>query len=148
GSPTELVPLCAPPDLSSRVQELEAQLASAQAELSTCRADLKLSADNAALMTAQVRQLQTLLADCRAENCPSKGLPDTGQTQCYDLTGRVVSCAGAAQRGQDAHYATGCPSQGRYIDNGDGTVTDLCTGLMWQKDTADTNGDGKVNLLD
>jgi hypothetical protein len=36
------------------------------------------------------------------------------------------------------------PAAGRFADNGDGTVTDTCTGLMWQKDTADVNGDGQV----
>jgi hypothetical protein len=31
----------------------------------------------------------------------------------------------------------------RFVDNGDGTVTDTCTGLMWQQKTAlDVNGDG------
>src|SRR5262249_38123095 len=30
-----------------------------------------------------------------------------------------------------------CPSEGRFVDNGDGTVTDHCTGLMWQKEAAD-----------
>jgi len=36
----------------------------------------------------------------------------------------------------------------RFIDNGDGTVTDSCTGLMWQKATADFNQDGMVGLED
>jgi hypothetical protein len=36
----------------------------------------------------------------------------------------------------------------RFVDNGDGTVTDTCTGLMWQKDTADTNGDQEISLAD
>jgi len=35
--------------------------------------------------------------------------------------------------GQDAFYQAGCPSTNRFQDNGDGTVTDNCTGLMWQK---------------
>jgi hypothetical protein len=46
-------------------------------------------------------------------------------------------------RGQDGFYQTGCPLEGRFVNNGDGTVTDTCTGLMWQLDTADVNGDGK-----
>lgn len=33
--------------------------------------------------------------------------------------------------GQDAHYQINTPS---YMDNGDGTITDNVTGLMWQKD--------------
>jgi hypothetical protein len=32
----------------------------------------------------------------------------------------------------------------RFVDNGDGTVTDTCTGLMWQQLTADGNGDGDL----
>ena len=63
------------------------------------------------------------------------GLPDTGQTKCYDAAGAELPCDSATCRGQDGSYATGCPSEGRFVDNGDGTVTDNCTGLMWQKDT-------------
>jgi hypothetical protein len=53
----------------------------------------------------------------------------------------VVSCSNetdcdiADNHGQDGFYRAGCPSEGRFTDNGDGTVTDNCTGLMWQKDT-------------
>jgi hypothetical protein len=46
-------------------------------------------------------------------------LPDTGQTVRYTLT-----------FGEDADFAGHGPA---YIDNGDGTVTDSITGLMWQK---------------
>lgn len=65
------------------------------------------------------------------------GLPyaviDTGQTACYDEEGSVIACPvdNAACCGQDAQYQ-GIPPA--YIDNGDGTVTDLGTGLMWVKD--------------
>jgi len=38
--------------------------------------------------------------------------------------------------GQDGFYQAGCPTAGRFTDNGDGTVTDNRTGLMWQKKTA------------
>ena len=81
--------------------------------------------------------------------CPSDdqpvGLPDTGQTTCYDQNGRVIDCTSDTCAGQDGLYATGCPSEGRFVDNGDGTVTDTCTRLMWQQDTADVNGDGLRN---
>lgn len=33
----------------------------------------------------------------------------------------------------------------RFVNNGDGTVTDLCTGLLWMKATADIDGDGVVS---
>jgi len=64
-------------------------------------------------------------------------LAATGQRACYGLgenQGWVeVLCAEASCAGQDGRYATGCPSEGRFTNNGDGTVTDHCTGLMWQK---------------
>jgi uncharacterized protein DUF1566 len=65
-----------------------------------------------------------------------KGLPATGQTKCRDKMGGEISCNNADFPGQDAFYQAGCPSEGRFVDNGDGTVTDTCTGLMWQKNTA------------
>ncbi|MBI4583448.1 MAG: DUF1566 domain-containing protein [Planctomycetes bacterium] len=76
------------------------------------------------------------------------GLPDTGQTTCYDRN-REIPCDGATCPGQDGIYATGCPSEGRFaIDNQLGKVTDFCTGLMWQWDTADVNGDGRIDGQD
>jgi hypothetical protein len=87
--------------------------------------------------------------------CPPpapKGLPATGQTKCYGIiegTGWTeVPCDQAGCQGQDGQYAAGCPSEGRFVDNGDGTVTDTCTGLMWQQDTADVNADGKIDGRD
>ena len=57
---------------------------------------------------------------------------DTGQQRCYD-NGREANCPaeGSAFYGQDAQYAGVQPS---YVDNGDGTISDLNTGLMWQQD--------------
>jgi hypothetical protein len=56
---------------------------------------------------------------------------DTGQAKCYSDT-REIPCPqeGEAFYGQNAQYAGVQPS---YKDNGDGTVIDLNTGLMWQK---------------
>ena len=85
---------------------------------------------------------------CQAAGVEGKGLPDTGLARCYDASGAEVPCESAACPGQDGVYATGCPSAGRFIDNGDGTVTDRCTSLMWQKDTTDLNGDGRSTVED
>ena len=75
-------------------------------------------------------------------------LPATGQTVCYDAAGAVTVCATGDCLGQDAFYAAqgvGCPNDGnRFVDNLDGTVTDTCTNLLWQKDTADLSGDGVI----
>lgn len=81
--------------------------------------------------------------------CP--GLPVTGQTKCYgDLEGQWVEqpCEIVGCSGQDGFYKAGCPSEDRFVDNADGTVTDHCTGLIWQKDTADVNGDVKIDAAD
>ena len=37
--------------------------------------------------------------------------------------------------GCETQDSEGCPSEDRFVDHGDGTVTDACTGLMWQQDT-------------
>jgi fibronectin type 3 domain-containing protein len=55
-------------------------------------------------------------------------LPDTGQTLCYDSSGNVIDCTGT---GQDGAYDINPMT---FVDNGNGTVTDNNTGLMWQKD--------------
>jgi hypothetical protein len=60
--------------------------------------------------------------------------------------GKVIDCASTEYPGQDGFYRAGCPKEGRYVDNGNGTVSDTCTGLMWRKDTADVNGDGQISL--
>jgi hypothetical protein len=57
---------------------------------------------------------------------------DTSQGKCYDNNAEISCPAeGSAFYGQDAQYAGLAAS---YRDNGDGTVSDLVTGLMWQKD--------------
>lgn len=58
-------------------------------------------------------------------------IPDTGQDRCYSLS-REIPCpkAGYEYYGQDAQYQGPAPS---YVDNGDGTVTDMVTKLTWTK---------------
>ncbi len=56
---------------------------------------------------------------------------DTGQELCFSEQGQVVSCFST---GQDASYGGNLPN---YTDNGNGTVTDNVTGLMWQQDPGD-----------
>lgn len=58
-------------------------------------------------------------------------LPRTGQKLCYDVKGAVISCAGT---GQDGAFRAGEPFPvPRFNDNGDGTVTDRLTELVWLK---------------
>ena len=57
------------------------------------------------------------------------GLPKTGQYSSYAW-------------GDDAYYQKGYPLGGgqRFLDNGDNTVIDLATGLMWIKDPGQVSG--------
>jgi len=60
-----------------------------------------------------------------AQNCGNSNpspLPDTGQTQKYTTT----------TFGEDSDYTINPPS---YTNNGNGTVTDNVTGLMWQQNS-------------
>ncbi len=56
----------------------------------------------------------------------------TGQKSCWDQTGAVVACAGTGQDG-DVRAGIAWPDP-RFTDNGDGTITDELTGIMWLKD--------------
>lgn len=58
------------------------------------------------------------------------GLPETGQTQCDQGAGTLGACPGSPA-GQDGAVLAGTTRS--YTDNGDGTITDNVTGLMWEK---------------
>ncbi|MFR9650647.1 MAG: DUF1566 domain-containing protein [Rikenellaceae bacterium] len=57
----------------------------------------------------------------------------TGQTKSYDDKGKQIKNpkVGDLLYGQDANYLSGVEMS--FKDNGDGTVTDLNSGLMWQQ---------------
>ena len=58
-------------------------------------------------------------------------VPDTNQGSCFDEKS-LISCPKEGQEffGQDANYFGATPN---YRDNLDGTISDLVTGLTWQK---------------
>lgn len=76
-----------------------------------------LSKTQRTLITAAVLALPLFQLDAQ-KLLPFK-LPDTGQTTRYTST-----------QGEDADFVINPPS---FTDNGDGTITDNITGLMWQK---------------
>lgn len=82
------------------------------------------------------------------ENLPEiSGYPivETNQTIFYDNTTEMSApSVGNSFYGQDANYNG---NQHSYTDNGDGTITDNNTGLMWQQ-SCDMNGDGNINYSD
>lgn len=65
----------------------------------------------------------------------------TGQTQCWNSAGQLVSCAGT---GLDGELQYGL--ERAYVDNGDGTITDTKTGLMWEKLSRDGGIHDKENV--
>lgn len=70
-----------------------------------------------------------LLCFCLVAPSDAFKLPDTGQTKCYQgvYPYAEIPCEGT---GQDGEYNINPLS---YTDNGNGTVTDNNTGLMWQE---------------
>ncbi|MBW6520113.1 MAG: DUF1566 domain-containing protein [Desulfoarculaceae bacterium] len=59
-------------------------------------------------------------------------LQDTGQEKCYDTVGDEMGCPEVGQPlyGQDGHYQGTPPA---YLDNGNQTVTDQNSGLVWMQ---------------
>lgn len=57
----------------------------------------------------------------------------TGQKLCYDVNGNVIEAPKVGDKlyGQDANYSKGLEMA--FIDNGNGTITDVNTELMWQQ---------------
>ena len=84
--------------------------------------------------------------DTNTSDATGYAIVDTGQTACYDNNSELVICPAEGEPfyGQDNQHDGHQPS---YTDNGDGTVTDNVTGLMWQK-SPDTDGDGDIDAAD
>ena len=73
-------------------------------------------------------------------------LPKTGQQTCYDMNGNVIDCTGTGQDG-DIQAGVAWPEP-RFTDNGDGTITDNLTGLMWLKNANCFGGMNWQSALD
>lgn len=78
-------------------------------------------------------------------NITGYSIVSTNQVKFYDNLKEIATPAtGGTFYGQNANYKGNAP---KYKDNGDGTITDLVTGLMWEQ-TPDKNGDGTINASD
>ena len=119
------------PDLSDVITGLrivtDISVSSIPATISDIDNDSKIGLPEVVYILQIISELRT---------CSAYTVADTGQTKCYNNTGESICPAdGAAFCGQDAQYTGIKPS---YRDNNDGTVTDLNTGLMWEKEQAFT----------
>lgn len=74
-------------------------------------------------------------------NCIGQALSATGQTSCWDTNGATIPCAGT---GQDGEVQAGTPRA--FVDNGDGTISDVNSGLMWAKHSDDGSINDKDNV--
>jgi hypothetical protein len=75
----------------------------------------------------------SLICSCGGDGATVAGLLETGQTNCWPRNDSAapVPLAPCAGTGEDGEYRKGATLQ--YVDNGDGTITDLKTSLMWEK---------------
>ncbi len=70
-------------------------------------------------------------------------LPATGQQTCWDEIANAVECDGT---GQDGELRKGAKWPiPRFVDNGDGTVTDKLTGLIWLQDASCADLEGTTD---
>jgi len=92
-----------------------------------------------------VTTLDVTIAGCTpVPPVPPAALTPTGQTACYDTSGTVrteIPCTGT---GQDGEIKAGKALS--YTNNGDGTITDNNTALMWEKLSDDGTIHDKDNL--
>jgi Protein of unknown function (DUF1566) len=99
--------------------------------LPNCSTDLTACQGNLSTCNGGLATCQADLTAC--QNTAGGGLLKTGVTTCADTAGAPIACAGT---GQDGELQRGLART--YTDNGNGTITDTRTGLMWEK--LDRNG--------
>ncbi len=92
--------------------------------------------DNGRDMVNKSLSYLTLPVRGTTDGSPAK-LWKTGQTECYDASGNIVSCAGTGQDGE-IQAGVSWPSP-RFLNLGNETVKDNLTGLIW---TANANTPG------
>ncbi|MBY0279114.1 DUF1566 domain-containing protein [Candidatus Binatia bacterium] len=104
------------------------ELAGCNADLSTCNGNLASCTSD---LTTRTSDLTTCEGDLNAcEALPPTRLLKTGQTTSYGP-------------GSDGDLRLGVAQS--YVDNGDGTITDTRTGLMWEKKSDDSSVHDKDN---
>jgi hypothetical protein len=80
------------------------------------------------------------LANCAPVSDAPAPVPQTGQAQCWNASGTLIPCEGT---GQDGDLQAGVPFPSpRFTDNGNGTVRDNLTGLIWLKNANCFPGSG------
>lgn len=114
------------PDYPATIATCNADLSTCSDDLSTCAGDLSTCTTDLGTAQSDLTTCEGDLATCEAQ--PPGRMLRTAQTTCWNAAGTVIACAGT---GQDGQFQKGLALA--YTDNGDGTITDENTGLMWEK---------------
>jgi hypothetical protein len=107
-------------------------LPSCQAALSSYQAQLNICTNELSATQATLSSCQTQLNVCTNELSAAQAFPATGQTTSYAA-------------GDDGALTPGTALS--YTDNGDGTITDNDTKLMWEKKDQTSMGPHNVNNI-
>ena len=128
------------------LSECDADLQTCDVDRQACDADLQACRFESFINLRCCFNNQTLNSVCqgdlaRCQQAPHAATLQTGQTQCWDASGALMPCTGT---GQDGELKQGVARA--YEDNGDGTITDPNTGLMWETLSDDGSIHDKDNV--
>jgi hypothetical protein len=112
-------------------------LAACEGDNETCGTDLDLCEGDKASCEDGLGACHADLSACQGQSSAQR--LKTGQATCYDAAGTVIACSGT---GEDGEFQKGVARS--YTDNGDGTITDNRTGLVWEK----LSDDGSIHDWD
>ena len=87
--------------------------------------------------------LLTSLFTLQPSHAATIQLPASGQTKCYDTAGAEITCAGTGQDG-DKKMGVTWDEATRFSNNGNGTITDTLTGLIWLQNANCTETSGGI----
>ena len=88
----------------------------------------------------KIMLIMSLLSEAHAATIQ---LPASGQTSCYDTAGAVITCSGTGQDG-DKKMGVTWDDATRFTSNGNGTITDNLTGLIWLQNANCTDSIGGI----
>ena len=119
-------------------------LTTCNSTLSGCNTNLTATQTSLTACTGNLGTCNNSLTTCQNDLTSCRAVPTgqslkTGQTLCYNALGTVIACTGS---GQDGEFQKGLTRS--YTDNGNGTITDNQTGLMWEK----LSDDGSIQDTD
>jgi hypothetical protein len=124
--------------------ECQSDLASCNDGYGDCQSDLRACDADLATCNSGYASYQSQLSSCEASLATGKSFPASGQTTTYPANKLDDPVTGDVAVPDDGTMQAG--AELAYVDNGDGTITDLNTGLMWEKKGDDGGLHDKDNV--